>query len=1003
MFAAPPAAPAGLPDEEPQLPDEEDFELIRQWCRQPLESIHAEWVTPLYSIMDALLDEAVVHNEHRQYLATFALFVLWGLIRRHQFYLHKKTSPAGRHLPDTPTTVNLLRSFVAQPQGSVVAQRILQHARLLRAIYPPEPPPGRGHEDSQSWAHRQARQVDHMVAVGKLSKATRTLEALNAFLLQAQNPEQGEWLPPVAPDVRAHVGVNFPQRDEFESFVPLPQHAVPSIQVEASVVAKILQTRKADRSEGVSGLSNAVLKALSKRGTAQQIGRFNAKVCSLFNFLLSGEAAASVHPLWVAARLALIDKTPGSEEKRMLGIGEVLYRALAAAVVASTREQVAATLKELGQLAFAIPGGVEMAAVLVDIGADDEDYAAISLDVERAFYSVKRSEVLDGLHALMPGLVRFFYWSYGRPIELRDYRAVVVGEATTGVFIGDGMSAIYFPVALHRTLQRLTAVLRQVEVQQGVPEENRGFVVAVADDVTIKARTDVVMAAAPLIAEIFEPAGLRLNRRKSFIIGPRVLHIPEEERPQGWELFIGGKKTLGRPLGPLESQRQAVDAAIAAVDLPTEALRYIRRQYAFRVIQKCLARRLDYLAKVIPTALVQYDLFLNFDTSILECLKTVMGFEHSSEHVLRLMAALPPAMGGLGITPVAGVDGLRHRRLTFERVYEFLLTPERNHLVPRFFERYAPGNAGAEAGFREAVDQLTVEVQAQSQLQKVRVAAKRVVRTCYSESRDGLVVALTDRPETQSAAAFLIGTETAVGGFWVDTFADSFVAGGLRVEDGKFAEAIRARVMAPFAAPVGGPRLCDCNDLGQAPVDLRRDPYHPAQCRKNGGVRTDCHDQVVRCLYTLIKQSGAGAGTRVHEEPRDYRGPHRPDLVVERMNHVTHVDVVIASPMSRDALDNGSAYHPGVAAHRAEARKRRDYRDQVEANVVIPFAIELTGRFGPAATEYVHRLAPHVTPHQLRSFYRSVSQTLANSLGSACSFCRQRSDRLVVAVAPPVG
>ena len=80
---------------------------------------------------------------------------------------------------------------------------------------------------------------------------------------------------------------------------------------------------------------------LAMKGTSQQNDLFCSKVCTLFNFLLSGEAALSVHSLWVSARLALIDKTDGSDAKRMLGIGEVLYRALAAAVISTTRDAAA--------------------------------------------------------------------------------------------------------------------------------------------------------------------------------------------------------------------------------------------------------------------------------------------------------------------------------------------------------------------------------------------------------------------------------------------------------------------------------------------------------------------------------------------------------------------------------------------------------------------------------------------------------------------------------------
>jgi len=51
---------------------------------------------------------------------------------------------------------------------------------------------------------------------------------------------------------------------------------------------------------------------------------------------------------------------------------------------------------------------------------------------------------------------------------------------------------------------------------------------------------------------------------------------------------------------------------------------------------------------------------------------------------------------------VSGVDGMRHRRVTFERVYAFLQTPQRSHLLPAFFQRFAP--RGEEEAFRTSVD-----------------------------------------------------------------------------------------------------------------------------------------------------------------------------------------------------------------------------------------------------------------------------------------------------------
>ena len=76
----------------------------------------------------------------------------------------------------------------------------------------------------------------------------------------------------------------------------------PPIQVTEETVSRILRTRKTDRSEGVSGCSNVLVRTFATKGSDEQIKLFCVKVCGLFNFLLTGEASARVHPLWMDAR-----------------------------------------------------------------------------------------------------------------------------------------------------------------------------------------------------------------------------------------------------------------------------------------------------------------------------------------------------------------------------------------------------------------------------------------------------------------------------------------------------------------------------------------------------------------------------------------------------------------------------------------------------------------------------------------------------------------------------
>ena len=88
----------------------------------------------------------------------------------------------------------------------------------------------------------------------------------------------------------------------------------------------------------------------------------------------------------------------------------------------------------------------------------------------------------------------------------------------------------------------------------------------------------------------------------------------------------------------------------------------------------------------------------------------------------------------------------------------------------------------------------------------------------------------------------------------------------------------------------------------------------------------------------------------------------------------------------------GSYVQPLVATRLAEERKFSDYVGDPEAQEIIPFALEVTGRYGRCAAEYLGRLSysQRVTEYSMRGFYRDVSHILAFHFGRAFVMARQR-------------
>jgi hypothetical protein len=365
----------------------------------------------------------------------------------------------------------------------------------------------------------------------------------------------------------------------------------------------------------------------------------------------------------------------------------------------------------------------------------------------------------------------------------------------------------------------------------------------------------------------------------------------------------------------------------------------------------------------------------------------VLGFEHPDDPTYSLMCALPPRLGGLGITPVDSANGAQQRRITFERTCAFV-DKHYGHWLPKVGARYAPRGDGA--ALAEVVNEELLHVAPRvDALSRIARAGKVVVERTNRGMWENLRAKLAEDPATRSTAAFLIGTSTEVGSMWVNAASDPFMGGGNTVQGLAFCEVMCERTLAPFL-PVGAEEIfCNCHEQGQPAVSLADCRYHASCCSKNGNVRTNCHDRVKARLYSLIKKASP-PGVRVALEPRDLEEGRRPDIVVERLGISTFIDVVISTPISQAALAAGSHEHAGVASAVAEASKRALYAGHPQAHELIPFAVESTGRLGVSARAYINRLAPNVTPHQLRYFYRDISHILATSAGLASSFCRQR-------------
>ena len=104
-----------------------------------------------------------------------------------------------------------------------------------------------------------------------------------------------------------------------------------------------------------------------------------------------------------------------------------------------------------------------------------------------------------------------------------------------------------------------------------------------------------------------------------------------------------------------------------------------------------MAYRLDYLFKVTSPAL-GVNLFDEFDYELDKAFSHIVGCPTADEVLYRRVAQvreIPTYLGGFGIPRVAGLEGARHRLVTYKRTESFL-TEYLPHLLGVYQSRFDP-------------------------------------------------------------------------------------------------------------------------------------------------------------------------------------------------------------------------------------------------------------------------------------------------------------------------
>jgi hypothetical protein len=226
---------------------------------------------------------------------------------------------------------------------------------------------------------------------------------------------------------------------------------------------------------------------------------------------------------------------------------------------------------------------------------------------------------------------------------------------------------------------------------------------------------------------------------------------------------------------------------------------------------------------------------------------------------------------------------------------------------------------------------------------------KRVALTLHSQLRE---------ENLQAEAAWFLSSQFKTSGRWLSGKSNIFFGKyGLLGKD--FEEAIRLRLLLP---PIIddleiNPRKCSCGQI----CTISK-PFHLLDCPGSRFYVNERHDRIRDLLQEFLK-SCLPEGSAVEREVSfqvSTAAVITADLQFELDNNLHYIDVTVANPAAQSYLDKGSAATADVASKFKEQAKVRRYSvlgNAVQTGRFIPFAVEATGRLGPAAAQFLQRMA----------------------------------------------
>lgn len=955
-------------NQHPTAPTVTHDQLLNFYASGDLSFTNSQWLPLIRTLTMEFMGLMVSDNHDTAARSAVALFTLPGLLEF--IRVQRAQNAASAHQACRPI-IEVLRGVVEAP-NRVNAVIGLAESLFTHAAANPGPRRQQGVKDKDELILRLTAQVANACKKGRISIAAGRLAEISELLLQdEQYITQRALITPT--ETATLISSLFPEASVADNLEE-PDWTTAALTLSAEQVLATLCHLKTDSAHGASGWTNSLLRKITMRGVRAEQMAMAARVAAVYNLILSGKACDELREVWLRCRLVFIPKDPAGF--RPIGISDVFNRAMGTTIMRSVGPALGNRLSPL-QLAVGVSGGVEIAAVLVDLG-NRPGYATMSIDMSNAYNSLRRKEAQAGILEFVPELQHLYYWTYKTRITLHGRDGTKIGDALSGLVQGLPDSTAYFAIGIQ---PMLIAIREELSRLQGEMKCDPAFLVAIADDISIVGPTALVIAVTRFVQHAVDEKGLQLNLNKSFI---QIQEVDDTApHPKGWTITKEGAKTLGRPIGSLQSQDAWLTRKLGSLLPSPAAFTNVSSIHGMMILRHSTNHRADYLRKVTSKD-VDSDPFLSFDKELNRCIRAAIRVaEEVDAPYLQAIRDLPLRYGGINMPTLKGIDQERHRMVTFRRARAFLTTHHPS-FVDELNLKYecVEGEEGYE--FTTQVDK-RIEDKGES----LPIAAKIVANQIHLETSKHIHADLLQLPDKAMAANFL-STSTGGTSTWVSPSSLPY-QNGVPFGQEEFREALRLQLAIPFSNKGPGVATnCFCGE------DILNDSSHPITCSGNGAIISDRHDYIRDFLKDLIEKVLPESKPEIEPLAHvDQPFVRRPDIVFTENGAPFYIDVTVVEPTANKYTTTWQSHIvPGAAAARKAVEKHRDYKTvedsgrQPHINLIV-FSIEATGRLHEEGRDFLMRICQQ-HKELLKTFHFDISFVLASARGRSMAYCRKR-------------